>query len=123
MIGYEAAYQMVETGEDVEKLILFDLPCPINLEAIPHRLYEFFSDSGILGSGGEASSSWLLLHFESSITNPKQNDPKKAPETLAIWVIDAIGNIPADLRPPPFNDDPKPLKWLLNNITGFTYNG
>ena len=48
----------------------------------------------------------------------------KAPKTLAIWATDGVCGKPDDPRPPPAEgEDPKPMKWLLDNRTDFGDNG
>ncbi|KAF4633958.1 hypothetical protein G7Y89_g4156 [Cudoniella acicularis] len=128
VIAYQMVLHLIKQGEKVENLILFDSPCPVHLEALPHRLHRFFGDIGLLGSGGRDPPEWLLPHFEASIKaltayKPKAIDPKKAPKVLAIWATDGVCKNPSDPRPPPQSDDPKSMKWLLENRTDFGYNG
>ena len=48
----------------------------------------------------------------------------KAPKTAAIWCTDGVCPNPEDPRPPPSDEeDPAPMKWLLNNRTDFGDNG
>lgn len=128
VIAYQMTLNLVQQGERVENLILFDSPCPVRLEALPHRLHKFFGDVGLLGSGGRDPPGWLLPHFEATIKaltiyKPKAIDPKKAPKVFAIWATDGVCKNPSDPRPPPQSDDPKSMKWLLDNRTDFGYNG
>jgi thioesterase domain-containing protein len=47
-----------------------------------------------------------------------------APRTAAIWCTDGVCPNPDDPRPPPAEEeDPAPMKWLLNNRTDFGDNG
>ncbi|KAI9877508.1 MAG: hypothetical protein M1830_003738 [Pleopsidium flavum] len=117
------------SGQRVERLVLFDSPCPIRLEALPSRLHHFFNTIGLLGTGNKRGPpDWLLPHFESSIKSltayqAQPMDPSEAPKTFAIWARDGVCKNPTDPRPPPTADDPKSMKWLLNNRTDFGYNG
>lgn len=128
VIAYQMVLHLIAQGEKCENLILFDSPCPVRLEALPHRLHEFFGSVGLLGSGGKAPPEWLLPHFEYSIKaltayTPKAIDPAKSPKVFAIWATDGVCKNPSDPRPPPQSDDPKSMKWLLENRTDFGYNG
>ena len=116
---------------DVEKLLLLDSPCPYALEPLPTRLHVFFNDIGLLGDGNPANTpKWLLPHFQASIDALKeyqpvliQDEPFDAPQTYLIWCTDGVCKNPGDPRPPPQDDDPKSMKWLLNNRTDFSPNG
>ncbi|MCJ1310689.1 hypothetical protein MMC25_004355 [Agyrium rufum] len=130
IVAYEVTQQLLAQGERVDKMILFDSPCPIKLEALPHRLHVFFGEIGLLGTGSKnGPPSWLLPHFESAIQaltvyKPKPiADKSKAPKTFAIWARDGVCKNPSDPRPEPSSDDPKSMKWLLYNRTDFGCNG
>lgn len=130
VVAYEVCLQLLAKGDKVEKLILLDSPCPINLEPLPARLHHFFDEIGLLGSGGKGSRpDWLLPHFESTIKaleayNPAPMSRRAAPHTLAVWATKGVCGEPDDRRPPPSEDeDPRPMKWLLDNRTDFGDNG
>ncbi|KAI9670205.1 MAG: Type I Iterative PKS [Alyxoria varia] len=132
VLAYEIACQLHAQGEKVSKMILLDSPCPVALEPLPARLHHFFDQIGLLGSGGTGSSpDWLLPHFESSIRALDEYEPAPmpadaAPSTLAIWAREGVCGKPGDPRPPPNEEgkeDPKPMRWLLNNRTDFGDNG
>ena len=128
VIAFEMTLQLATEGTRVENLLLFDSPCPVKLEALPHRLHEFFGSIGLLGTGGRDPPEWLLPHFESSVRaltayKPKIINPKYAPKTFAVWATDGVCKDPSDPRPPPRSDDPKSMKWLLENRTDFGFNG
>jgi len=40
-----------------------------------------------------------------------------------IWATDGVCGKPGDPKPPPQADDPKSMKWLLENRTDFGPNG
>lgn len=114
----------------VEKLILIDSPCPIRLEPLPARLHHFFDEIGLLGTGTGKTPNWLLPHFEYSIKALTAYRPElkstrdfRAPPTLLIWATDGVCGKPGDPRPPPQADDPKSMKWLLDNRKDFGPNG
>lgn len=129
VVAYEVTLQLLAAGERVEKLVLFDSPCPINLEPLPSRLHHFFAEIGLLGGDGQEPPSWLLPHFEASIKALTAYKPAAiadkalAPETLAIWARHGVCRYPEDPRPEPSKDDPKTMKWLLENRTDFGFNG
>lgn len=114
----------------VERLILLDAPCPISLEPLPSRLHIFFNEIGLLGTGNPTETpAWLLPHFQSSINNLSAYDPEilpidpDAPKVLLIWARDGVCKNPGDPRPELQEDDPKSMKWLLDNRTDFGCNG
>ncbi|KAH0558765.1 Type I Iterative PKS, partial [Trichoglossum hirsutum] len=129
VVAYEVTKQLMATGEKIERLILLDAPCPVNLEPLPSRLHQFFDKIGLLGNGSpKGTPEWLLPHFDASIKaltayNPEPMDFRKAPKTYAIWCRDGVCKNPGDPRPPPSDDDPASMKWLLENRTDFGCNG
>ena len=134
VIAYEAVQQLLSTGERVDKLILFDSPCPINLQPLPHHLHHFFAEIGLLGGGGGEGESqdppaWLLGHFEASIKALAEYEPtpitdaRLVPKTLAVWARHGVCRYPEDPRPKRSRDDPASMKWLLENRTDFGWNG
>lgn len=140
VIAYEMVRQLLSLGHTVESLILLDSPCPIALEPLPARLHHFFAEIGLLGSSGQDSiPDWLLPHFESSIKALAEYEPEPLinikgkgsgapPKTLAIWARYGVCRFPDDPRPKPSEtkgeeEDPRSMKWLLENRTDFGANG
>lgn len=137
VVAYECAKQLSEMAKNspdknlyVEKLILIDSPCPVKLEPLPARLHHFFDEIGLLGTGTGKTPNWLLPHFEYSIKALTAYRPEHAeragfvtPPTLMIWATDGVCGKPGDPKPPPQADDPKSMKWLLENRTDFGPNG
>lgn len=137
VVAYEVTRQLNDLAKlhpdknfTVERLVLIDSPCPIRLEPLPARLHHFFDEIGLLGTGTGKTPNWLLPHFEYSIKaltayKPEQKTMHdfKAPPTLLIWATDGVCGKPGDPRPPPQADDPKSMKWLLENRTDFGPNG
>jgi iterative type I PKS product template protein len=130
VIAYETAMQLIQNGEEVERLLLLDSPCPVALDPLPARLHIFFDQIGLLGTGKAGGTpGWLLPHFSASIAMLSAYEPVpfpkgKAPRTVAIWCTDGVCKNADDPRPPPAEDeDPAPMKWLLNNRTDFSHNG
>ncbi|KIW13453.1 hypothetical protein PV08_08641 [Exophiala spinifera] len=137
VVAYEVTRQFADLQKahpdknyQVAKLILIDSPCPIRLEPLPARLHHFFDEIGLLGTGTGKTPNWLLPHFEYSIKALTAYRPElksthdfKAPPTLLIWATDGVCGKPGDPRPPPQADDPKSMKWLLENRTDFGPNG
>lgn len=130
VVAYEVTLQVLALGEKVERLVLIDSPCPVRLEPLPARLHHFFDSIGLLGTGKPGGTpGWLLPHFESSIKalsayNPQPIPKENVPRTFAIWASDGVCGKPGDPRPPPAEgEDPKPMKWLLDNRTDFGDNG
>ncbi|KAK5176230.1 polyketide synthase, partial [Cryomyces antarcticus] len=80
VIAYEVAMQLVSMGEKIEKLVLIDSPCPVQLEPLPARLHHFFDSIGLLGTGDPAKTpGWLLPHFEYSIKALADYEPQPSP--------------------------------------------
>lgn len=137
VVAYEVTRQLSDLSKlhpdknyTVEKLILIDSPCPIRLEPLPARLHHFFDEIGLLGTGTGKTPNWLLPHFEYSIKALTAYRPElkstrdfNAPPTLLIWATEGVCGKPGDPRPPPQADDPKSMKWLLDNRTDFGPNG
>jgi hypothetical protein len=137
VVAYEVTRQLNDLAKlhpdknfQVERLVLIDSPCPIRLEPLPARLHHFFDEIGLLGTGTGKTPNWLLPHFEYSIKaltayKPEQKTMHdfKPPPTLLIWATDGVCGKPGDKKPPPQADDPKSMKWLLENRTDFGPNG
>ncbi|KAL8703406.1 MAG: hypothetical protein Q9201_003409 [Fulgogasparrea decipioides] len=129
VIAYEITQQLLSDRERVATLLLFDSPCPLGLEPLPSRLHHFFAEIGLLAGEGQEIPAWLLPHFEASIKalTAYQPAPIKnqalAPKTLATWARYGVCRYPEDPRPKPSDDEPKSMKWLLDNRTDFEFNG
>ncbi|KAF5676169.1 polyketide synthase [Fusarium heterosporum] len=131
--AFEAARQLVATGERVEKLLLIDSPNPVGLGKLPKRMYDFLTESGTFGGfdmGDEAQSppDWLFQHFSVFIEAldkyvPQPFELGSAPRTTLIWAKDGVCKNPHDKRPEELVDDPRGMKWLLNNRTDLGPNG
>lgn len=130
VIAYEVTCQLMASGQRIERLLLIDAPCPVDLEPLPPRLHHFFAEIGLLGDGPDSIPDWLLPHFSASIQAlsdyvPQPMPTGAAPKTLAIWAREGVCGKPGDRRPPPQGggDDPAPMRWLLENRTDFGDNG
>ena len=128
VIAYAVAQALLAAGEQVEKLLLLDSPCPVDLAPLPARLHIFFNEIGLLGTGDPSKTpKWLLPHFSAAIRTLSDYEPKptiKPIPTYAIWCREGVAGNPGDPRPPPAEDeDPAPMKWLLNHRTDFGDNG
>ena len=138
VFAFEATRQLAKLQREnphknykIEKLLLLDSPCPYALEPLPTRLHIFFNQIGLLGDGNPANTpKWLLPHFQASIDALKayqpvliKDDPYDAPPTFLVWCKDGVSKYPDSPRPPPQDDDPASMKWLLNNRTDFSPNG
>jgi naphtho-gamma-pyrone polyketide synthase len=126
--AYDAVQELSRSGEEVARLILLDSPFPIGLEKLPPRLYDFFNTCGLFGDGsGKAPPSWLLPHFLAFIEclDTYRAVPLKSgkPKVFLIWAEDGVCNKPDSPRPEARADDPKEMKWLLNNRTDLGPNG
>nr|QDF82052.1 polyketide synthase [Aureobasidium zeae] len=128
VIAYAVSQALLANGEEVDRLLLLDSPCPVNLAPLPARLHVFFNEIGLLGTGDPSKTpKWLLPHFTAAIRSLSDYDPQpslKPIKTYAIWCREGVAGNPGDPRPPPAEEeDPAPMKWLLNHRTDFTDNG
>ncbi|KAK8912128.1 polyketide synthase [Metarhizium anisopliae BRIP 53293] len=124
--AYEAAIQFTREGETVERLILLDSPNPIGLEKLPARLFDFVNGLGLFGDG--KAPDWLLAHFLAFIDALDEWKPvpwdkalggnSPPPMTYILWAEDGICK-GTDARPEYRDDDPREMKWLLENRTNF----
>ncbi|KAF4995260.1 hypothetical protein FGRMN_5225 [Fusarium graminum] len=131
--AFEAARQLVATGERVEKLVLVDPPNPVGLGKLPKRMYDFLTESGTFGGFdmGETAQSppdWLFQQFSVFIEAldkyvPQPFELDSPPATTLIWAKDGVCKNPHDKRPEERVDDPRGMKWLLNNRTDLGPNG
>jgi naphtho-gamma-pyrone polyketide synthase len=120
--AYDAAQVLQRSGETIARLILIDSPHPIGLEKLPPRLYEFFDSIKLFGE--KPPPDWLFPHFLAfidalDIYKAQPFASGKGPTTHVIWARDGVCKHPTDPRPDPRDDDPKEMKWLLNNRTDF----
>jgi acyl carrier protein/pimeloyl-ACP methyl ester carboxylesterase len=137
VVAYEVTRQLDDMNKanpggryHVEKLILIDSPCPVALEPLPARLHHFFDEIGLLSTGTGKAPDWLLPHFEYSIRaltaykpEARANDSFVSPPVFFIWATEGVCGKPGDPRPPPQDDDPKSMKFLLDNRSDFGPNG
>lgn len=130
--AFNAAQALGRRGETVARLVLIDSPFPIGLEKLPPRLYDFFGGIGLFSSDGGANKKappkWLIPHFLAFVDAldkyaAEPFPPGRGPETHIVWARDGVCKDPGDPRPEPREDDPREMKWLLNNRTDFGPNG
>ena len=120
--AYDAAQALQREGEEVRRLVLIDSPFPIGLEKLPPRLYEFFDSVKLFGE--KPPPSWLFPHFLAFVDaldtyKAKPFAPGTAPRTHLIWACDGVCKHVDDPKPVLRDDDPKEMRWLLNNRTDF----
>ena len=137
VVAYEVTRQLDDMNKAnpagkyyVEQLILLDSPCPVALEPLPARLHHFFDEIGLLSTGTGKAPGWLLPHFEYSIRaltaykpEARSSDGFVSPPVLFIWAKEGVCGRPGAPRPPKQDDDPKSMKFLLENRTDFGPNG
>lgn len=127
--AYEACVQLLSSGESVERLILIDAPCPLNLGQLPPSLHKFFDESRLLGPSPEGNSNgtpdWLIPHFDASVAalsaySPETLPREKVPRTYAIWAKDGVCKFPTDprLKMGKGQKEPGSMTWLLENREG-----
>lgn len=128
MIACEVARQIQDNGDcpPPERIILIDSPNPIGLQNPPQKLYDFFDSIGIFGSSPGKMPAWLRQHFSAFIRVLDEYKPRPllhAPPTLIIYARDGVcKNLDSpkiEIRP----EDPREMRWLLNNRTDFSGDG
>ncbi|KAK1640037.1 Alpha/Beta hydrolase protein [Colletotrichum phormii] len=127
---YEVALMLTRAGHRVDRLILIDSPSPIGLEKLPPRLYDFLDAQNVFGSenphgaagGGSKAPEWLLAHFlafvealDKYVSGPLPLPPR----AYLLWAEDSVCKNPEDPRPDYSEDDPREMRWLLENRTSF----
>lgn len=127
--AFDAAQELARCGEPVARLILIDSPFPIGLEKLPPRLYDFFGSIGLFGANeGKAPPAWLIPHFLAFVDSLDKYRAQafaagQGPKTHIVWAKDGVCKDPGAEWPEPRADDPREMKWLLNNRTDFGPNG
>ena len=122
IIAYETAYQLIQGGEAVDKLILIDSPCPLILPPLPVSLVRFFDSLGLFGKG--QTPPWLMEHFESSVANlhrykPRAIEASKSPTTFAIWAREGVCSDPLAVRLDLRAEDSQSASWILDDRNDF----
>ncbi|KXH68541.1 hypothetical protein CSAL01_02198 [Colletotrichum salicis] len=145
--AYEVALLLTRAGHRVDRLVLIDSPSPIGLEKLPPRLYDFLDAQNVFGSenphgaagGGSKAPGWLLAHFlafvealdnyvsvpwEIALAGKGLEGPLPLPpRAYLLWAEDGVCKNPEDPRPEYSEDDPREMRWLLENRTSFGLNG
>lgn len=128
--AYDAAQQLVDEGEVVERLLLLDSPNPIGIGKLPPAFNRFLEESGIFGA---AQPAWLYAHFVAFVEVLDKYTPSPfratrwgggVPRTTIIWATDGVCKNPDDPRPPQqLLDESREAVWLLTNRTNLGPNG
>jgi naphtho-gamma-pyrone polyketide synthase len=147
--AYEAALILTRAGYTVQRLILLDSPNPVGLEKLPPRLYDFLNSQNIFGSdnphsttgsGSAKAPEWLLAHFlafidalDAYVAVPWDvgllagdgliSPLPASPQTYLLWAEDGVCKDTDDTRPEYHDDDPREMRWLLENRSNFGPNG
>lgn len=127
ILAFEAAQQLAKAGEQTARLILLDAPNPIGLENPPERMYDFFESIGLFGQAGSKPPAWLRPHFDAFLRALDRYKPrpfdKGSLNTHIVYARDGICKNPGDPRPEVRDDDPREMRWLLENRTDFEAEG
>ncbi|KAI4223523.1 MAG: hypothetical protein LQ349_007414, partial [Xanthoria aureola] len=126
ILAYEAAQQLERTmGDQVARLVLLDTPDPVGGLENPHRrLYDFLESVGTFGMNGKAPP-WLRPHFDAFLALLDRYEVTRfagsstPPATYLIYARDGMCKQASDPRPELRPDDPREMRWLLNNRTDF----
>ena len=125
ILAYEAARQLERVGESVGKLILLDSPDPVGLENPNDRLYDFLDSMGMFGISGKETPKWLRPHFDAFLKVLDDYDVERfagssPPDTHIIYARDGMCKDENGPRPEIRDDDPREMRWLLENRTDFS---
>ena len=131
ILAYEAARQLAGVGERVDKLILLDTPDPVGLENPNERMYDFLDSLGMFGMDGKGTPKWLRPHFDAFLRVLDAYDVQKfessssspTPAAHIFYARDGMCKDENDPRPEVRPDDPREMRWLINNRTDFTGGG
>lgn len=125
ILAYEAATQLLASGERVLGLIFIDSPCPVTLPPFPFEYIDFLDSIGIFDNIHQGSSSIpaaIKDHFRACLTNvmqytAKPMDPSKAPKAVAIWAKEGVlESISYEHSEIPKDEGTNNLKdWLLES--------
>jgi iterative type I PKS product template protein len=90
---FEAAKLLINAGEQVQKLLLIDVPPRNVYEAMPKEVLQWLVQNNIMGAGAP-SPTWLVQHFESTLTAVDKYTPTPlndgVPEVYIIWASDGV---------------------------------
>ena len=97
--AFEAAKQLMHSGEPVARLILIDSPCRLVYDSMPIEVLDFLSQSGVVGNYDPSDNSILPRNeqFVSTIRAiegycPTPVDSVQAPQTFIIWASDGVAD-------------------------------
>lgn len=127
ILAYEAAQHLERMGDKVARLVLLDTPDPVGLENPHGRMYDFLESVGTFGIKGKAPT-WLRPHFDAFLALLDRYEVQKftgstPPATCIIYARDGMCKQASDPRPELRPDDPREMRWLLNNRTDFSGGG
>ncbi|KAK4553130.1 hypothetical protein LTR86_009857 [Recurvomyces mirabilis] len=125
ILAYEAAQQVTQTTEDVASLTLLDSPDPVGLENPNERMYDFLEKTDAFGLGGRPAPKWLRPHFDSFLAMLEAYKVKpflgsSSPSTHIIYARDGLCKDVKFHHLEPQADDPREMRWLLNERTDFS---
>ncbi|CAF1473328.1 unnamed protein product [Adineta ricciae] len=124
VVAYEAATQLITSGEEVLGLILIDSPCPLTFPPLPSESIEFFDSIhtfDAITEGATKFSESFKRHFVATLKTlkqyaPKPMDPSKTLKTSIFWSKDGALelNIYKNLKIPTDLSRNKTIDWLFH---------
>jgi naphtho-gamma-pyrone polyketide synthase len=128
ILAFEAAKQLLQAGETIARLVLIDSPNPIGLENPPSRLYDFFDELGLFGFGSGSAPKWLRPHFDAFLTvlNEYASTISSTPREISTSILYARDGLVKGIvgpKPELRDDDPREMRWLLEDRTDFQADG
>ena len=124
--AFELAKLFLDSGEQVEKLILIDSPCRLVFEALPTQVVEHLARHNLMGNWDSSGTpKWLVNSFTATIgavekylpTPMKHPRPLSMPEVFIIWASEGV--FPQGTVQPDLDLNVKVTKFLVEQRTEF----
>lgn len=124
IIAFEAACQLLASGQEVENLVLIDSPCPTVVEPMPHALIRYFDSVGLFSSiPNKDTKTRLFEHFAASVASLRSYKPsvlpalKKELSVTIIWAKMGIRAPPGTTEVKLEEKDRKPAEFMMSDRT------
>ena len=124
--AFELAKLFLDSGENVEKLILIDSPCRLKFEALPTQVVKHLARHNLMGNWNTSGTpKWLVNSFTATIsavekympTPMKPRGPSGMPKVFIIWASEGV--FPQGTVQPDLDLNVKVTKFLVEQRTEF----
>ena len=124
IIAFEAARQLLASGQEVENLVLIDSPCPMVVEPMPHALISYFDSVGLFSNiSNKGTKTRLFEHFAASVASLRSYKPSVLPTSknelsvTIIWAKMGIKAPPGTTELKLEEKDRKPAEFMMSDRT------